>query len=97
MMNSMQLNATEDEGSTQFFTLQMEPCPASEFMDTVKQLKGVLQVTNPQKNEFIVEYDSKVDSRLDVKIIMCISDNHWQYRQISQGKTLEEKLFFENR
>ena len=97
MMNSMQLNATEDEGSTQFFTLQMEPCPPSAFIDAVKQLKGVLQVTHPQKNEFIVEYDSKVDSRLDVKIIICISDNHWQYRQISQGKTLEEKLFFEHR
>jgi ABC-type multidrug transport system ATPase subunit len=93
-MSSMQLNESENENLSQFFTIQMESCPADQFIDELKQLNGVIHVTNPQKNEFIVEYYSKVEPRLDVKMIICIHANHWQYRQISQGKTLEEKLFF---
>lgn len=97
IMNSMQLNPAESDSSTQFLTIQMEPCLASSFIDEMNQLKGVIHVTNPQKNEFIIEYDAKVDPRLDINIITRLSDKNWQYRQISQGKTLEEKLFFENR
>jgi ABC-2 type transport system ATP-binding protein len=96
-MKSMQLNATEDTHSNRFFTIQMEPSPTSQVSDQLKQLKGVIQVSNPQKNEFIIEYDATVEPRLDLKIITSLSDNHWEYRQISQGKTLEEKLFFDGK
>ncbi len=98
IMKSMQLKSTEDDSSsTRFFTLQMESCPAPQVIDALKQLNGVLQVSSPQKNEFIIEYDSTLEPRLDINMIVCLSENHWQYRQISQGKTLEEKLFFEGK
>lgn len=96
IMSSTQLNMTENDSPTRFFTILMESCPASEFIDKLKLLSGVLQVSNPQKNEFIVEYNSEIESKMDLKMIGCITDNNWQYRQFSQGKTLEEKLFFEN-
>jgi ABC-2 type transport system ATP-binding protein len=95
IMNPMQLNVSEHESFTRFFTLQMESCPAEDLVKKIKLLKGVVQVSNPQKNEFIVEYDLSVESKMDIKILNCLADNNWQYRQISQGKTLEEKLFFE--
>lgn len=94
VMSSMQLNSAESDQSTQFFTIQMEPCSASEFTNKLKLLEGILNVSNPQKNEFIVEYNSDIEPKMDLKIINCLTDNNWQYRQISQGKTLEEKLFF---
>lgn len=97
MMSSMQLNATENDNLTQFFTIQMEPCPASAVTNELKQLEGVIQVSNPQKNEFIVEYNPEIESKMDIKIISCIAKNDWRYRQFSQGKTLEEKLFFEKK
>lgn len=96
-MNSMPLSRVDNDSSVRFLTLQMEPCSSSAFVAKLKELNGVLQVTNPQKNEFIVEYNFNIELKMDVKIINCITDNSWQYRQLSQGKTLEEKLFFEGR
>ncbi len=94
-MSSMQLNTSEQDSPTRFITLQMEACPATEVRHQLKQLAGVLRVSNPQKNEFIIEYNPATEPKVDIKILTCLTDNNWQYRQFSQGKTLEEKLFFE--
>ncbi len=94
VMSTLQLNATEAGTTTQFFTVQMEPCHAMEVITKLSPLKGVVQVTSPQKNEFIVEYNAAIEPKIDLQIIMCLMENNWQYRQISRGKTLEEKLFF---
>ncbi len=95
MMNTLQLNASDQDSTTRFITLQMELCPATELSTKLKQIKGIVQLSNPQKNEFIVEYNPSVEPRIEAQIINCLIDNNWQYRQISQGKTLEEKLFFQ--
>jgi ABC-2 type transport system ATP-binding protein len=84
----------EEQAATRFITLQMETCPALEVIAKLQALEGVLQVTNPQKNEFIVAYSPVRQPSMDQKLMQCISANHWQYRQLSHGKTLEEKLFF---
>ena len=97
VMSTMRLNATENNAPTRFITLQMEPSPATVISAKLRQLKGVVEVTNPQKNEFIVEYNPAIESKMDLKILMYLADNNWQYRQLSQGKTLEEKLFFEGK
>jgi ABC-2 type transport system ATP-binding protein len=84
----------EQLAGNRFITLQMETCPAQEVMAKLHELTGVVQVTNPQKNEFIVEYNPELQSGMDQQLMQCLSANHWQYRQLSHGKTLEEKLFF---
>ena len=85
----------EQHADFRFITLQMEACPAQEVMTKFKVLKGVLKVTNPQKNEFIVEYNPDLQPNMDQQLMLCIHKNDWQYRQLSHGKTLEEKFFFE--
>ena len=95
VMSTMRLNATENNAPTRFITLQMEPSPATVISAKLRQLKGVVEVTNPQKNEFIVEYNPAIESKMDLKILMSLADNNWQYRQLIHGKTLEEKMFFE--
>ncbi|OQK16083.1 ABC transporter [Methyloprofundus sedimenti] len=94
IMSTMQLNTTENDSPTRFITLQMLSCPAADVMAKFKQIAGIVQISNSQKNEFIIEYKTAIEPKMDLKILMCISDNNWQYRQLSQGKTLEEKLFF---
>lgn len=94
IMSTMQLNTAENDSPTRFITLQMQSCPAADVMAKFKQIAGIVQISNPQKNEFIIEYKTEIEPKMDLKIIMCISDNNWQYRQLCQGKTLEEKLFF---
>jgi ABC-2 type transport system ATP-binding protein len=41
-----------------------------------------------------VAYHAKNQPTMDRQLMQCIQTNHWQYRQLSHGKTLEEKLFF---
>ncbi len=94
IMHPMEHNVLQDDSPTGFFTIQMAPCPAMDVIAKLQVLDGVLQVTNPQKNEFIVEYNPEIESKMDLKIINRLTDNNWQYRQLSRGKTLEEKLFF---
>ncbi|SJM89636.1 ABC transporter related protein [Crenothrix polyspora] len=86
--------ASDQQLTTRFITLQMETCPATQVMAKFQVLAGVLQVTNPQKNEFIVAYNPDVESKMDLQLMQCINANDWHYRQLSHGKTLEEKLFF---
>jgi ABC-2 type transport system ATP-binding protein len=88
------INVNEQQSVTRFITLQMESCPLLEVTAKLKTLAGVLQVTNPQKNEFVVAYNSELQPTMDLLLLQCLQTNHWQYRQLSHGKTLEEKLFF---
>jgi len=88
------IGINEQQTATRFITLQMEDCPAQEVMAKLEALAGVLKVTNPQKNEFIVAYNPEIQPSMDQQLMQCISANRWQYRQLSRGKTLEEKLFF---
>jgi ABC-2 type transport system ATP-binding protein len=74
----------------------MESCPALEVIAKLQALEGVLQVTNPQKNEFFVAYIPELQPNIDLQIMQCLFTNQWQYRQLSHGKTLEEKLFFKD-
>jgi ABC-2 type transport system ATP-binding protein len=88
------IDLDEHRAATRFITLQMEDCPALEVMAKIQLLEGVVKVTNPQKNELIVEYNPGLQPKMDQQLMQCISANSWQYRQLSHGKTLEEKLFF---
>jgi len=94
IMSKTNQDNSDTTSSSQFFTLQLESYPAEDVIEKLRNLTGVIQVTNPQKNEFIMEYNAEVESKMDVKIMVCLTENNWQYRQLSRGKTLEEKLFF---
>ena len=93
ILQSEKMGVNEQHGPSQFITLQMETCSSSDVIAKLKALKGIVTVTNSQKNEYIVEYDSFLYSQMDLEVIQCIKANHWKYRQLSHGKTLEEKLF----
>jgi ABC-2 type transport system ATP-binding protein len=88
------IQVDEQQSVTRFITLQMESCPAPGVIAKLEALDGVLQVSNPQKNEFVVAYNAEKQPTMDLQLMQCLQTNHWQYRQLSHGKTLEEKLFF---
>lgn len=87
----------EQQANVRFITLQMEACPANQVIVAIKALRGVVQVSNPQKNEFVIAYDSGIETNMDVLLMQCMNANAWRYRQLSHGKTLEEKLFFRDK
>ncbi|HEY8035759.1 MAG TPA: ABC transporter ATP-binding protein, partial [Methylobacter sp.] len=94
VLQSETIHINEQQSASRFITLQMESCSALEVTAKLKALEGVLQVTNPQKNEFVVAYNAELQPNMDLQLMQCLQTNHWQYRQLSHGKTLEEKLFF---
>lgn len=93
-LQSETISRNEQQTNTRFITLQMENGLAQEVTTKLQALAGVINVTNPQKNEYIVAYNPALQANIDQQLMQCISANHWQYRQLSHGKTLEEKLFF---
>ena len=93
ILQTEKLRVNENQVTSRFITLQMENCPAPEVIAKFMSLEGVLQITNPQKNEFIIEYNSDLQPSMDLQLIHCARANQWQYRQLNHGKTLEEKLF----
>ena len=97
IIKSQPTNQSGSNDSTRFITVQMEPCPAGELVAKLQALEGVVNVSSSQKNEFIIEYNAKIQSRMDQQIMNCLADNDWNYRQLIQGKSLEEKLFFEEK
>lgn len=94
IMQQEHTSVKDQQTATRFITLQLEACACEEVITKFSALKGVLEVTNPQKNELIVQYCPETTSTMDLQLIQCLYANHWRYRQLSHGKTLEEKLFF---
>lgn len=94
ILQSETVSLNQQQATTRFITLQMETTPAQEVMAKFQMIDGVLKVTNPQKNEFIVMYNHDLQPQMDLQLMQCININHWHFRQLSHGKTLEEKLFF---
>lgn len=95
VLQTESINIKDPQATTQYITLQMEACPAEALIEKLQALTGVLQVTNPQKHEFIVAYNPQLQANMDMQLMQCINENHWHYRQLNHGKTLEEKLFFQ--
>jgi len=95
VIKSAQTSQT-NELSSQFITLQMEPCPANELMRKLRMINGVIHISNPQKNEFIIEYNPQTQHSIDQQVMSCLTDHQWEYKQLIKGKSLEEKLFFES-
>lgn len=94
VMHTETIGQNDRQADKRFITVQMESCPAQAVTTQFQALEGVEQVTNPQKNEFIIAYHANLQPDMDLKLLQCIKAHGWQFRQLSHGKTLEEKLFF---
>jgi ABC-2 type transport system ATP-binding protein len=88
-----QHSAISSKAATGFLTVQMD-VPANVDPTLVfKALDGVIEVTHPQKHEYVLQYDDSQGLDFDQQLLACISSNGWNYHQLIKGKTLEEQLF----
>ena len=70
---------------------------ANIIIDSLKSLASVSNVTFNTPNRFVVEYDATqagLDTGLDIGIIKLLSEKGWTYRQLVNGRTLEDQLYF---
>lgn len=81
------------QGSVGYLSLQLENADAAQVLLALRQLPGVSSVDNTQKNEFAIHYDRLLAPDLDLTVIGVLRAQGWQYRSLTQGRTLEQQLF----
>lgn len=82
-------------GHNGYYTVVMadNSIAANIIIDSLKSLPSVSNVTFNTPNRFVVEYDA-TQAGLDITIIKFLSDKGWTYRQLVNGRTLEDQLYF---
>lgn len=81
------------QGAIGYLSLQLENADAALVLNVLRQLPGVNSVENAQKNEFAIHYDRELAPDLDISLIGVLRAQGWQYRSLTQGRTLEQQLF----
>ncbi|WNC70151.1 ABC transporter ATP-binding protein [Thalassotalea nanhaiensis] len=78
---------------TQFITLRMAQ-QQDDLIPALNQLSQVTQVINTQDKEYLISFNiNESEVALDVQILQLCHQNAWLYRQLINGKTLENQLF----
>jgi len=65
----------------------------SEVIASLMSLPSVSKVVFHEPNRFVVEYDAE-QIGLDLVIMKHLSEKGWPYRQLVNGRTLEDQLYF---
>jgi ABC-2 type transport system ATP-binding protein len=81
------------QGVVGYLSLQLETTDAAQVLAVLRQLPGVNRVENAQKNEFAIHYDRELAPDLDISLLGVLRAQGWQYRSLTQGRTLEQQLF----
>jgi ABC-2 type transport system ATP-binding protein len=81
------------QGAVGYLSLQLESADAALVLSVLRQIPGVNSVENAQKNEFAIHYDRELAPDLDITLIGVLRAQGWQYRSLTQGRTLEQQLF----
>ena len=83
--------------SSGYLTLVM-----AELTTTVEQVErvlseivGVRDVGFNAPNQFVLNYDATNYPQIDLEVMRRISAMGWKYRQVVNGRTLEDQLYFE--
>lgn len=83
--------AVTDEDSHDVLTLRAPSLPAQEFIAASQQISYIVRVQQSTQGDFII--DTTDDMQASVALLQLLSGRGWRYRQLSRGKTLEERLY----
>ena len=80
-----------DDEEHDVLTLRAPSLPVEQFMSLCQPLPGVIAVKRTTQGDYLIETDSQMQA--SVAVLQLIADNGWRYRQLSRGRTLEERLY----
>lgn len=81
-----------DEGEDHdVLTLRAPSLPAEQFVVLCEQLPGVSGVTKTGQGDYLIETNEEMPT--SIALLQLLADKGWRYRQLSRGKTLEERLY----
>ncbi len=74
-------------------TVRLNDVDADAFMQACRELPGTLNISLQEQGSFIIDYDSDAHPAFDIRMIELLNAKGWQYRNVSKGRSLEDKLF----
>lgn len=80
-----------DEAEQNFITLRLATVPEGEFLEAASSLPGIRHVTRGAQGDYLIQTDH--DLRGSLALMQLLADKGWRYRQMSSGKSLEERLY----
>ncbi|GAB2912258.1 ABC transporter ATP-binding protein [Rheinheimera gaetbuli] len=92
-----QLQASEttavQSDAPHYLTLQLEQESSDTLLQAIKRLPGLISVQQPQKKQLVLRVQRDLADSFDISLLQCLAANGWRYRSLTQGQTLEQKLF----
>ncbi|NQZ88053.1 MAG: ABC transporter ATP-binding protein [Saccharospirillaceae bacterium] len=89
-----QHQSLQNDSEHRYLTLRMKQ-PYDNFIELIQSLANVQKVEQTQKNEFVITTSTEASENdpLDLQILQLCHKQQWQYSQLTNGKTLENRLF----
>lgn len=85
------VGSVTDDSQDDFVTVRMGTVVESEFVQAVESLPDVSAVTKTAQGDFLIKTSN--DMQASASLMQLFVDKGWRYRQISRGKSLEERLY----
>jgi ABC-2 type transport system ATP-binding protein len=88
-----QHQAQDNEACVRYITLRMKQ-HHPELISAMLQISGVNQVSMTQDREYLLAISNEqAKGAIEAELLMLLAKKHWPYAQITNGKTLENRLF----
>ena len=89
-----QHQSLQNESEQRYLTLRMKQ-PYDNFIELIQSMANVQKVEQTQKNEFVITTSTEAFENypLDLQILQLCHKQQWQYSHLTNGKTLENRLF----
>ncbi len=80
-----------DDDNHDFVTVRLGTVSEEEFMAAASGLPSVLRITKTAQGDYLFETDN--DMLTSAILMQLLHDKGWRYRQMTRGKSLEERLY----
>ena len=87
------VGSVSDDTQNEFITVRMGTVQASEFVSAVENLPQISGVTQTAQGAFLIKTSN--DMQASVQLMQLFAERGWRYRQMTSGKSLEERLYGE--
>ncbi|MDI5831491.1 ABC transporter ATP-binding protein [Shewanella xiamenensis] len=89
------ISMRSSNSGSDYLTLTMESCDSEALIQAVGQIAGVVNITSKQAHVFVIQLDDTANRRYEFEtaLLALFNEQHWQYKMLLKGRTLEETLF----
>ncbi len=93
LLHSSANNHLSSAGVLQHLTVQLEQEASVQLMQQLQQLPAVQAINQPQKKQLVFSLKAEQAAGFDIVLLQCLAANGCNYRSLTKGQTLEQKLF----